>query len=141
MNICHFRTTILESQFRSLKYKPTSEQRTPFNKGLRFYVPRVVVVHRFDCTSKKHCFKELKNYSLTTPNALLHFYIANFTQFRKRYSYAFDPFKKQIAISIVTFFEWKKQLLSIEFFAKCCAFDKLNRDKTYARTGFPRYSL
>ena len=34
--------------------KATSEQRPPVNNVHKFRVPRVVVVHRFDCTSGPH---------------------------------------------------------------------------------------
>ncbi len=42
-------TTILESQFMSLYHKPTSEQRPPVKNGLKFWVPKVIVVRMFDC--------------------------------------------------------------------------------------------
>jgi hypothetical protein len=42
-------TTILKSQFKSLQPKTTSEQRPPVNNGHKFGVPRLVVVHKFDC--------------------------------------------------------------------------------------------
>ncbi len=42
-------TTILESQFESLKHDATSEQRPPVNNGHIFGVPRVVFVYKFDC--------------------------------------------------------------------------------------------
>ncbi len=40
------------SQFNSIQQKATSEQRPPVNNGHKFGVPRVVVVHRFDYTTK-----------------------------------------------------------------------------------------
>ncbi len=42
-------TTILESRFPHLENKVNSEQQPPVNNGHYFWVPRVVVVHRFDC--------------------------------------------------------------------------------------------
>ncbi len=48
--------TNLKSQLRSLYYKSTSEQRPPVNNGHKFGVPRVVVVHKFDCISKYNVF-------------------------------------------------------------------------------------
>ncbi len=42
-------TTILESRFPHLEGKGISEQRPPVNNGHYFWVPRMVVIHRFDC--------------------------------------------------------------------------------------------
>ncbi len=43
-------TTILGFQFQFSKRKATYEQRPHVNNGHNFWVPRVVVIHKFDCT-------------------------------------------------------------------------------------------
>ncbi len=45
-------TTISKSCFPHLERKETTEKQTPVNKGHYFWVPKVVVVHRFDCIWK-----------------------------------------------------------------------------------------
>ncbi len=50
----------LKSQLRSLYHKPSSEQWPPVNNGHKFWVPKVVVVHKFDSNFPLNMFHIIK---------------------------------------------------------------------------------